>query len=190
MTKIEKIQLLFQVSRVGEQTAESFNKLTNQLNDKLEKLEGDDPMKGALEHLKEKFQERYEKMREEQIRIYDKYLTEDTIDAALAFFKTDGGQSYSDNIPKIKDEIVKVADGLAIKLASDMLLYFIKSGHFGSGNMPGFMAGMPGGSEFGYGSVPGVDNDVTDEDLKDVDDFLKNFNIKLPPEEGEDKPKE
>ena len=135
MTKRDKINLLLKSTNVGGSAQQMFQQIVGKFPDE------NDPMLMAF---KEKIVEKFTAIQDEyvaqQIAIYEKWLTEEAIDASIAFYSSPGGQSVVNSMPHINAALLS----LGMKVSEDILKELQQEGI-----LPEFGGDDPG--EFGYG---------------------------------------
>jgi hypothetical protein len=116
MTKLEKIKLIIESAQGGFNIEESFINLITTLPD------NEIPV---LKKLKERYlnnlDELFKESREALVAMYDKFLSEEAIDAAIAFFATPEGAQFLAAMPKINDALTEHSSKYTMLLTQKVL---------------------------------------------------------------------
>jgi len=116
MTKKEKIKLLLTCTSADANGEQIFFDAFPIGEDEIGNVE--------IEELRAKIKTAFDKLfpvlKEKQVDIYDKWLSEETIDEAITFYTTNAGQEIISNTPHINREVDAVGIGLVKELFQEM----------------------------------------------------------------------
>lgn len=155
MTKVDKIRLLLDATNSSERK-NTFNEMTSVLNERIEiakSISHDEKKVAFLTFIRDKFAKKYNEVREIQVRVYDKHLSEEAIDAALAYYTSENGATYISTMEKINTDVFKQTDLLSLELVQEIMGYLMsgKGGDIsGMADIGGIMGNLGGSSAAGF----------------------------------------
>lgn len=100
MTKKEKIKLLMNFLGAEQQTRDDFYNKVNQME-----LPGsEEDQKEMRKAILERFESHFQKYVEQQVALHDKHLSEQAVDASIAFYTSPEGEEIASASVKINNE--------------------------------------------------------------------------------------
>lgn len=154
ISKKEKIKLLLQLNRTVSGTTDNIAEILNNMDKTMlgDDAEEFDNFKNYLTSQLGAFKEN---QLTEQINIYDKYLSEECIDGAIAYYMSASGREISENINKIQHELVT----LGMNMINDIMEKYETD---------------KGGTQASY---LGMNSTPVDNKQAEFDDFKKRYNL-------------
>lgn len=140
-------------------TSDPENGILEQIVDEMDQGEIDPQMKEFRDHMCKTYYELHAKTIEQQIDVYEKHLSEETIDAINAHYSTPEGIEFVEKMPAISKDLAK----LSIKLSQELAKEFEKK-----------LSEQLSTEYMGFKPEPVAEESQEDEELKE---FKRRYNI-------------
>lgn len=138
ISKKEKIKLLLQLNRTVSGTTDNISEILNNM-DKTTLGSDAEEFDNFKTYLTTQLGVFKEKQLAEQINIYDKYLSEECIDGAIAYYMSPSGREISENINKIQHDLVS----LGMNMINEIMERYEKEREGSSNNTPSYLGFIP-----------------------------------------------